>query len=153
MKIRNRKDFWAGLLFLGFGMFFVGVGGQYVFGSAAKMGPGFFPQMVGGILALLGISITLSSLRLGARKDVVKKAAWATVIQILFPVVLFGLLLKPLGLVVCQILLVSLSCFACRAYRWHEAILLALFLALLSYVVFVLALQLQFPIWPVWLAR
>jgi hypothetical protein len=153
MRIKNRKDFWAGLMFLGFGSFFVILGGQYTFGTAAKMGSAFFPQMVGGILSLLGVLIILCSIRSSAKVETIKKGSWITVIQILSPVVLFGLLLKPFGLVACLILLVTLSCFACKDYRWYEVVLLAFFLALLSYAVFALALQLQFPIWPAFLDR
>lgn len=151
MKIRNRKDFWSGVMFAGFGLLFIGVGNQYAFGSAAKMGPAFFPQVVGGILTLLGVLIALGSLNMKARIEDIRPGSWKVVAQILLPVVLFGLLLNSLGLVVSLLLLVSLSCLACNEFKWHEIVLAALALTILSYAVFVWALQLQFPLWPAFL--
>ena len=54
MHIRNQKDFWAGLMFAAFGIFFSGFGTRYTFGSAARMGPGYFPTVLGVILIVLG---------------------------------------------------------------------------------------------------
>lgn len=151
MRIRNRKDFWSGLMFIFFGTMFVGLGNQYAFGSAAKMGPGYFPQMVGGVLACLGVLIALGSIRRDAPMERIRAGSWRVVLQILVPVALFGLLLNTLGLIVSLLLLVVLSCFACKEYRWYEIGITATVLALLSYGVFVLALQLQFPLWPTFL--
>lgn len=151
MKIKNQKDFWAGVMFVGFGLLFVGVGNQYAFGSAAKMGPAFFPQVVGGVLALLGVLIAMGSMKATAKAEAIRSGSWKVVFQILLPVVLFGLLLNTLGLVVCLILLVCLACLASNEFKWHEIVLAALVLAALSYGVFVWALQLQFPLWPTFL--
>ncbi len=54
MKARNGKDCWAGLMFLGFGLFFVLVSLNYPMGSAVRMGPAYFPTVLGGLLAILG---------------------------------------------------------------------------------------------------
>lgn len=151
MKIRNKKDFWSGVLFVGFGALFVGIGSRYAFGSAAKMGPAFFPQMVGGVLTVIGVLIAIGSMKATATVDGVRSGSWKIVFQILLPVVLFGVLLNALGLMVSLVLLVSLSCLACPEYKWHEVVLASLVLAALSFCVFVWALQLQFPLWPVFL--
>ena len=153
MKIKNKKDFCAGLLFAFFGVFFVYFGQQYAFGSAAKMGPGYFPQMIGGILACLGVVIVFSSMSRNAKIEGVKSGSWKVLCQILSPVILFGVFLNSVGLIVCQFMLVALACFACKEFKWYETLLLATFLVCLSYAVFVLALQLQFPLWPVFLTR
>ncbi|MFL6716596.1 MAG: tripartite tricarboxylate transporter TctB family protein, partial [Burkholderiaceae bacterium] len=50
MLIRNQKDFWSGVMFAAFGLFFAGFGTRYTFGSAARMGPGYFPTVLGVIL-------------------------------------------------------------------------------------------------------
>ena len=152
MQIRNKKDFWSGVMFVCFGALFVGVGNQYVFGSAAKMGPAFFPQMVGGLLTALGVFIVLGAMKATARVEGIRSGSWKVVFQILLPVVLFGLLLNSLGLIVSLIMLVLLACLACKEFKWYEIVLASSVLAVLSYCVLVWALQLQFPLWPVFLS-
>ena len=59
MTVANGKDFWAGLMFIGFGLGFVVVAiTNYAMGTAASMGPAYFPTVLGGLLAALG-AITL----------------------------------------------------------------------------------------------
>jgi len=57
MKVTNGKDFWAGLMFCGTGLGFVLASQNYPMGSAVRMGPAYFPTMLGGLLALLGAII------------------------------------------------------------------------------------------------
>ena len=57
MKAKNGKDFWAGLMFTGFGLAFMLGSFNYPMGSAVRMGPAYFPAMLGGLLALLGVVI------------------------------------------------------------------------------------------------
>lgn len=54
MKVKNGKDFWAGLMFAGFGLGFMLASFNYPMGSAVRMGPAYFPVMLGGLLAILG---------------------------------------------------------------------------------------------------
>ncbi len=51
MQIRNKRDFWSGMMFLIIGLLFVLLSRQYQLGTAAKMGPGYFPTVLGGLLA------------------------------------------------------------------------------------------------------
>jgi hypothetical protein len=57
MHIKNGKDFWAGLMFAGAGLSFVLVSQNYPMGSAVRMGPAYFPTMLGALLAILGAVI------------------------------------------------------------------------------------------------
>ena len=153
LKIKNQKDFWAGVMFAGFGSFFFGFGSRYAMGSTAKMGPGYFPTVLGVLLLLLGIAIVLSSVSPKARSESVDKFSWKALGLILGPVILFGVLLQSLGLIVNLLLLVILSSFASHEFRWTSAMLNALTLTVLSYIVFVWALKLQFPLWPAFLGQ
>src|SRR6476620_6481950 len=101
MHIRNQKDFWAGLMFAAFGIFFSGFGTLYTFGSAARMGPGYFPTVLGVILIALGAVIALTALAPKAEEHKVAKFSWPTIFLILGSVVLFGVLLNTLGLILC----------------------------------------------------
>lgn len=57
MQIKNGKDFWAGLMFLGFGLAFMLLAQNYPMGSAVRMGPAYFPTVLGGMLAVLGAMV------------------------------------------------------------------------------------------------
>src|SRR2546428_12771801 len=59
MKITNGKDFWAGLMFIAFGLAFMIVAQNYAMGNAVRMGPAYFPTVLGGILAVLGAVVLL----------------------------------------------------------------------------------------------
>ena len=62
MKIRDQKNFWSGLMFIAFGAFFAGWAQQYDMGTAARMGPAFFPTMLGGLMFLLGVIVLIEGL-------------------------------------------------------------------------------------------
>src|SRR5438445_3291707 len=59
MKITNGKDFWAGLVFIAFGLAFMLISQNYAMGNAVRMGPAYFPTVLGGMLAVLGAAIFL----------------------------------------------------------------------------------------------
>lgn len=68
MRIRSHKDLWAGLMFIGFGLFFaVWAWMNYQMGSAVRMGPAYFPVLLGGLLTFLGILVLVESFAMEAR--------------------------------------------------------------------------------------
>ena len=73
--IRHPKDFYAGLLFVGFGVAAIVIGSNYPLGTAARMGPGYFPRMLGILLIVLGAALSLAALRCRARRCRVELAA------------------------------------------------------------------------------
>lgn len=148
VSIRHSKDFWAGVFFLAVGVGVVIFGRRYAFGTAAHMGPGFFPTVLGALLAGLGIVIALGALRLRGERAPIGGLALRPVIAVLGSVVLFALLLRPLGLVASSILLVVLSSLGSRELRWREVAILAAALTLFSVLVFSVGLKLDLPVWP-----
>jgi hypothetical protein len=148
MRIKNHKDFWAGVMFVVFGVFFAGAGTQYTFGTAARMGPGYFPTVLGILLVLIGVVVSIGGLSANAPEQKVDRFAWTTLLLILGPVVLFGLFLGTLGLVVCLFLLIAVSSYASHEFSWKAMFGNAVVLIALCLFVFVYALKLQFPIWP-----
>ena len=63
MRIKSPRDFWAGLMFIGFGLFAcIWAVTNYQMGSAVRMGPAYFPAVLGGLLALLGLIVLIESL-------------------------------------------------------------------------------------------
>lgn len=151
MRIRNQKNFWAGVMFLCFGLFFAGFGRSYHFGTAARMGPGYFPVVLGALLALVGIVIALGAMSARAAAEKVARFAWKPLLLVAVPSLLFGLLLPVLGLVVCIGLLVVLSSLASPEFAWRATLLNAAVLTAICVVAFVWALDLQFNLFPAFL--
>lgn len=146
MKIKNAKDFWAGLMFLAFGVSFVVVARFYSMGTAVRMGPAYFPTVLGVVLAVLGAIIFVKSFFDESAR--VPPFAFGPLLLVLLAIILFALLLKPLGLVLATILLVMVGAYAGSEFRWKEALILGVLLAVFAVVVFNYALQLPFNIWP-----
>ena len=216
MKITNGKDFWAGLMFISFGLafLFLAVGPHpllveaaaklfnykleygYAMGTSVRMGPAYFPTVLGGLLAILGAVVLfrafvskidnplavfpfklwriLLGLALGALAYYTQPGhdagiAWEighTLLSglavglifsafgdrslwvVLFSVVIFGYVLKPLGLVAATILLVVVSAWGGHEFKWKEVTILSVALAVFSVLAFVRGLGLPMNVWP-----
>lgn len=152
MRIRNHRDFRAGAMFVVIGVAFAAFSQSYALGTPARMGPGFFPTMLGVLLALLGAAIVVRSLAAGERKPM-EKVRWRPLVLILLSVLVFAIGLPRLGVVVSIALLVGISSLAAEDFRWKETLASIAVLIALSWLVFVKGLDLQFPVWPVFLVR
>jgi hypothetical protein len=146
MRIRAPKDFWAGVVFCGFAAIGILTALGYSLGTAGKMGPGYFPLLLSGVLAslgavLIGRSLTMDGERL-PRIEVLPLAV------LVLAVCLFGVMIEPFGLIATLAVLTLLSAWAGPQFRWKEGLALALALTLFSIGVFVYALGLPLPIWP-----
>jgi hypothetical protein len=147
--IGGSKDFWSGVIFLGVGVAFTGLGRHYLMGPTMRMGPGYFPTVLGGLLALIGsVLIVRALLRPGPS---VGPLAYNKLALVTLSNVLFALLLRRLGLAAALILLVVVSAYASRRFRWPVALTLAVGLAVGSSIIFVWLLGLPIPIRGTWL--
>jgi hypothetical protein len=144
--IRHPKDFFAGLIFIAFGIAAIAIGSNYALGSAARMGPGYFPRILGILLILLGAALAIRALRL--KGEPVPAFKWRPTLIVLGSVVLFGLIVTHVGLVLSTIILVVLSSAASLEFRPKEALIAGVLLAALAVGVFVIGLKLQLPVWP-----
>jgi hypothetical protein len=120
-------------------------------GTAARMGPGYFPHWLGILMAIIGAVILLSSLAPKAEKTKVDRFDFKILGIIVGAIVLFGFTLRPLGLVISLFLLVAISSMASHEHSWKVSLLNALFLTVLCWLAFVKGLGLIFPIWPAFL--
>jgi hypothetical protein len=145
-RIRNPKDFWAGFLFVLVGLAAIVLGSRYNLGTAARMGPGYFPRILGMLLIVLGGTIALRALRLDG--PVIPAWRWWSTLVVLGSVVLFGLIVNHAGLALSTVILIMLASSASSEFRWKEALVSGLFLAVLAVGVFIIGLKLQLPIWP-----
>jgi Tripartite tricarboxylate transporter TctB family len=157
LKIQSQKDFFAGLMFTVVGGSFAAGASQYTLGSGAKMGPGYFPLILGILLAVLGCAIAVKSMITPTPDgDKVGKFAWKPLFFIIAANLVFGasigglplIGLKPLGLIVGIYLLTYIASHAGEEHNFKEVAVLATILAALSYVAFIVLLKLQFPVWP-----
>jgi len=143
--IRNPKDFWAGLLFVGLGIFALILGSNYTLGTAARMGPGYFPRILGLLLILLGAIIVLNGLR--GRGEGIPPYKWRPLLVVLGSVVLFGFIVAKLGVAISTVILIVTASAASHEFRPREAVMSGVLLAALAVGVFIVGLSLQLPIW------
>ncbi len=129
----------------------------YTIGNGARMGPGYFPLVLGVLLAIIGIAVTFTSMVVETEDgDKVGKFAWKPLFFIIAANLVFGasigglplIGLKPLGLIVGIYLLTYIASHAGEEHNFKEVAVLATILAALSYVAFIMLLKLQFPVWP-----
>ena len=153
MKIRNQRDFGAGVMYMVIGLFFSIVATNYSMGTAAKMGPGYFPFYLGILMLLLGLLVAVKAFSAKAAIEAIPKFNWKIIAQITGAVVLYGLLLPRLGFLIAVVVLVFVSASASREFTWKGTALNAAFLVTFTYSVFVVGLKLQFPLLPVFLQQ
>lgn len=152
MHIKNSKDFYAGLLFIFFGVAAMVLSLGYTIGTAARMGPGYFPFVLGGLLTALGLLIAGKGLSKGKGTRDAQPFRPKPVVLVLASVVLFGLLLRPLGLVLSTIILVFVASMASDEFRKTEAMISSLVLLSIVLISFVYFLNFQIPVWPSFLS-
>ena len=161
MKIKSQKDFFAGLMFLAVGVAFAWGATTYSVGSGARMGPGYFPLLLGILLAIIGGTVMFKSTVVETEDgDKIGKWAWRQIVFIIGANLLFGILLAGLpsigipamGLMVAIYGLTFVASLAGSSFNFKEVFILATVLAAGSYIAFVWALILQFPVWPSFIA-
>jgi hypothetical protein len=161
MKIGHPKDFWSGIMFLAIGVAFALVAKGlkfgdtvliqgYAMGNPARMGPAFFPFWLGSILALLGLAIAVQGYRTkGGREAAFPKFHWKPILYVLGAVILFGLILKPVGMLLSGIILVFIASYGNpEKVSLRATSFLAVGLVVFCALVFVWGLKLPIPLCP-----
>ena len=145
-KITNPRDFWAGVMFVVVGALFAGIAYTYKLGTAARMGPGFFPFWLGLILVILGVAVAIGGMRTAGEK--VEKFNWIPIMWVLGSIVVFGLLFKITGMLIAGLLLVIGSSLGGDKFILRDVLLLAVGLTVFCALVFVVGLKLPIPLCP-----
>ncbi len=160
MNIKSQRDFFSGLFFMGAGVAFAWGASSYNVGSAARMGPGYFPLLLGVLLAFLGGIMVFKALVIETQDgDKVGRWAWRPVGYIVAANLAFGVLigglpsvkLPSMGMVIAIYALTFIAAKAGAEFRWKEVAVLATLLAVGSYLTFIVLLKLQIPVWPAFL--
>ena len=157
MKIKSQKDFFSGVMFTVVGVAFAWGASTYNVGSGARMGPGYFPLLLGIVMAAIGLAIMFSGITVETEDgEPIGKWAWKQVVFILGANIAFGILLGGLpsigvpamGLIIAIYALVLISSLAGSEFNFKKVLVLATVLAIGSYVAFIWALKLQIQVWP-----
>ena len=155
--IKSQQDFFSGLMFTLVGGGFAWGATSYTIGTGARMGPGYFPLLLGIFLAVLGAFITFYSLVEHTEDgEPIGSFAWKPIVYILGSNVVFGILLAglpkfgvpPMGLIAAIYALVIIASKAGDTFKLKEVLILATILSVGSYLAFIMLLKLQMPVWP-----
>lgn len=144
MTLRLSKDVWAGAMLIAIGTAAVGIARNYPFGTPLRMGPGYFPIILGGLLTVFGLFILACGLRSSER--ISGSISLRALIMLPLSLVLFGMLMGHGGFVPAMIVLIFGSATASAEFKFVEALLFSLGLTALSVVVFVWGLGLPYPL-------
>lgn len=145
-RVEARKDFFAGLFFTALGLLGLAGAAALEFGSLGAMGPGFFPAVVSGLLTLTGLLLVLRGLLRGGLRAKGESFSPGAPLLLLTALILFALLLEPLGFLPAAFTLVFVGRLAAGDGRWIEALFLALILTALSEVLFLWWLEMPVPL-------
>lgn len=149
MNIKSQKDFVSGIALIVVGGAFAIGATNYSFGTAIRPGPGYFPFGLGIILAVLGLVVLVGSLTQGKKNgDPIGAIPWRPLGCIVGAIVFFGYFLPKLGFLISFPIMIVLTSAGGNEFTWKDALLNALILTALSYLIFIYGLQLTIPVWP-----
>lgn len=144
----NPKDFLTGIIYLAVGGAAIFIGRDYGMGTAMKMGPAYFPVILGGLLMLIGaISVIRSFVKPGSPVGTV---AWKGLLLVTAATLLFGLVVRGAGLVVALPLMIVVSALASLRFNWKYALALAVGVTVFCIAVFQIGLGVPLPIVGSW---
>ena len=161
MAVKSEKDFFSGLVFIVVGAGFAWGATSYKIGEGARMGPGYFPLLLGVLLMILGAVVAFKALVIETEDgDKIGKWIWRPVGYIVGANVAFGVLLGGLpsiklpamGMVLAIYALTLISAKAGTEFKWKECLILATILVVGSYLVFIMVLKLQIQVWPTFIS-
>lgn len=149
LKSVDVRDFIAGIVLVMFGLFVaLYASSHYHVGAVERMGPGFFPMVLGWLLVGLGGLVAILSFRRTVHAFAPPPFAIRPFAAILLAVAGFALLIERIGLVVTTVIVIVVAAWANSGFRLRSALLLGAVLAALSWLVFVVALKMTIPVLP-----
>ncbi|MFC7517676.1 tripartite tricarboxylate transporter TctB family protein [Herbaspirillum sp. GCM10030257] len=149
--VRNPKDFWSGVIFVCIGSTSLFISDDYERGTAGMMGPGYFPVVLGVLLAVIGLVAVIRSIVLHG--EGISRLAVGKAVLIVAATVSFGLLVRSAGLAIAIIAPMMIAGYASARFNVRRYLMLALCMAGFSALVFVQALGLPIPVFGAWLGQ
>ena len=157
MQIKSQKHIFSGLMFLLVGAGFAWGSTNYNIGTGARMGPGYFPLVLGVLMAFLGLVIAIKATVINTSDgDKIGSWAWKPLFFIIAANLVFGVMLGGLpsikipamGLILAIYALTFIASMAGDEFSFKAVFILATVLSIMSYLAFIVLLKLQFPVWP-----
>jgi hypothetical protein len=144
VKLPDSKDFWSGMMLIAIGAVAVFIARDYPFGTALRMGAGFFPVVLGVVLVLFGLYFAVRGLHDSAKIE----GNWSTRALVVLPLafVAFGVLMERAGFVPAMLALTLGSAAAGREFRIGEVLAHSVLLTALCVALFIFALGLPYPL-------
>jgi len=140
---RNNRDFWAGIFYIGLGAIGMWMARDYPFGSALRMGPGYFPSVLGGMMIAFGVAVLLMGVK---NNEKIKPGfSWRALIVLPIATVAFGVTMEEAGFIPALMLLIPISAAASKEFNWLEVALLTVGLTIMSLAIFIWGLGLPYP--------
>jgi putative tricarboxylic transport membrane protein len=141
---RNNRDFFAGLLYILIGALGMFIARDYPFGSALRMGPGYFPSVLGGMMIAFGVAVMM----MGVKNNEKMKPHWSFRALFVLPLstVVFGVMMEETGFIPALLVLIPLSAAAGKEFKVVEIALLTIGLTILSTLLFIKGLGLPYPL-------
>jgi hypothetical protein len=138
------KDFWSGAMLIAIGIAAIFIAKDYPFGTALRMGPGYFPIMLGAILTLFGLYLVVQ----GIRSSETVEGNWSLRALVVVPLslVLFGVLMDRAGFIPAIVVLIFGSAAAGTEFKLVEVALLTVVLTVFCTAVFIWGLGLPYPL-------
>jgi hypothetical protein len=140
---RYNRDFFAGLFYIFLGAIGMWMARDYPFGSALRMGPGYFPSVLGGMMIAFGVAVMLMGIK---NNEKIKPGfSWRALIVLPIATVVFGVAMEEAGFIPALLLLIPVSAAASKEFKWLEVLLLTIGLTIMSLAVFIWGLGLPYP--------
>ena len=144
-RVKSPQDFGAAMLFLAIGIAGIYFGQDLTFGTASRMGPGYFPTLLSIVIVLIGAIVGLKSLAIDGPP--IEPTKLRPILFILLAILAFGYLIEQIGLAITATGLAIFAAYARRDVNLKETVVLAVGLSLFAIVVFAYALGQPLPIW------
>ena len=145
LRVKGPQDLGAGLVFLAIGIAGLYFGSDLAFGTSARMGPGYFPVLLSGLIIVVGLVVGFQGLTVEGPP--IEKPQLRPISFIIAAILIFGFLIESIGLALTAILLTIFAAYARPEVKLSETILLGVGLALFTVVVFVYVLGQALPAW------
>lgn len=146
MRVRSPQDLVGGIALIALAALAFSQIGDLRIGTASRMGPGYFPTVLAGLTGLVGLALAVRSLVLDGHG--LESLNLRHGLPLLGAILVFGLAIRPLGLVLASALLFLVSAFASPELKWRETLVASVVLIGLAVLLFVVLLDLPFPVWP-----
>jgi hypothetical protein len=144
LKIKSQEDFWAGMMFIGFGVLAIVISRDYPMGSAMRMGPGYFPTWIGVIMVILGTIISAVSFKVVG--GAVGRFAWKPMLVLAVAFCTFAWGIDHIGFIPSLAVMIVLSALAGKEFRLKEVLILMVVLIVGCWALFIKGLELPFPL-------